>query len=101
MLGVNQRQLRVYVNWEAERQNRIHDAENCGIRADTERESKDGDRSESRTLRQHPRGESYVLPERFHEPPRCLGPDARFLRLLNDAAVEQVNRALGEVRVAL
>src|SRR5260370_16146858 len=55
-------------------QHSVHNRENCRIRADPQRQRQNGDDSKPGTLRQHPRGESYVLPERVHEPPRRYAP---------------------------
>src|SRR6266566_1954082 len=77
-------------------QHPVHDCEYCSVRADAERQRQDGDYSKAKTLRQHPRGESRVLPERFHRAAPATSSvrsDARFLRFLDDAAVKQVNRA--------
>src|SRR4029077_7968400 len=42
---------------------RIHQAEDCGVRADAERQGEDGHQRESRVLAEHPRAEAQVLPE--------------------------------------
>ena len=55
-------------NRQAAQQNRVHDRENCGIRADAQREREDGRQSKAAVLAQLPPRVPHVLMEFINQP---------------------------------
>jgi hypothetical protein len=47
--------------WKRVQQHAIDDGKKCGVRADPEGESKNGDRGEARRFEEHPKGVKHVL----------------------------------------
>src|SRR6267154_3598945 len=109
------------------KQQGINQAENGGVGADAQRQREHGYRGESEVLAKHSGSKANILPQRSqnrlltqsrHTPipsarlrrfrylrkvnlAQLVGSDAGFLGFFYDAAVEEVNGALGEVGVAL
>ncbi len=118
------------LEWHRMQQESFGHAEHRGVRADAETQRDHANQRCQAMLQKHADAEAYVLPDSDHGDScrvvwcrvvlrelllcdrrrgtlclairlRSIGADARFLRLFDDTAVEQVNGALGEVGVAL
>jgi hypothetical protein len=65
----------------AAKQNRVQDAENCGVYPDAKGEGADYDQGESRGLAKLPKGEADIGPERHTSGLACLMPGCIFRNL--------------------
>src|SRR5258708_17085898 len=121
------RDLAGILSWQRPKQQGINQAENGDVGADAQRQREHGYRGESEVLAKHSGSKANILPQRSqnrlltqsrHTPipsarlrrfrylrkvnlAQLVGSDAGFLGFFYDAAVEEVNGALGEVGVAL